>query len=156
MKGSELPNKSKYIFTTTPERSKRMSNIKNKNTGPELILRRALWKLGIRYRLNVRKLPGKPDVVIGKIKIAIFVDGEFWHGYEWEKKKGKISANRDYWIPKIERNMERDLQNSNELQRMGFVVIRFWEHEIRKDLEICINKITTIISERFILSKNKP
>jgi DNA mismatch endonuclease, patch repair protein len=131
----------KYNFDTTPERSVRMSNIRSKDTGPEIKLRKALWKSGIRYRINVKKLPGKPDVVIGSKKIAIFVDGEFWHGYNWDIKKEKIKANREYWIPKIERNIERDSQNNADLKNAGYTVLRFWEHEITKNLGDCLDKI---------------
>lgn len=89
-----------YIFDTTPERSKLMRKIKSNNTKPELLLRKSLWTLGVHYRLNVSKLPGKPDIVINKKKIVIFVDGEFWHGYNWEQKKLKIKSNKDYWLKK--------------------------------------------------------
>lgn len=136
------PNKTvRYVFETTPERSKRMSDIKGKNTQPEIILRKALWEKGIRYRLNVKKLPGKPDIVIGKAKLAIFIDGEFWHGYKWEEKKLRIKANRDYWIPKIEKNMARDLKNTADLEALGYKVWRFWEQEIKKDLDSIVEKI---------------
>lgn len=133
--------KSKYIFDTTLERSQRMSNIRSKDTQPEIILRKALWASGIRYRLNVKKLPGKPDIVIGKCKLAIFIDGEFWHGFNWEEKKLRIKANEDYWIPKIEKNMQRDMQNTADLEAIGYTVMRFWEQEVRKNLEGCVLKI---------------
>ncbi|MGV3696403.1 very short patch repair endonuclease [Flavobacterium sp.] len=136
------PNKTvRYVFETTPERSKRMSDIRGKNTQPEIILRKTLWANGIRYRLNVKKLPGKPDIVIGKSKLAIFIDGEFRHGYNWDEKKLRIKANRDYWIPKIERNMERDLKNNADLEAFGYKVLRFWEQEVRKVLGECLEKI---------------
>jgi len=118
-----------------------MSKIRSTNTKPEIALRKALWKLGIRYRLNVSKLPGKPDIVIGKFKIAIFVDGEFWHGYQWEEKKQKIKSNREYWIPKIERNIQRDKQNNRTLKSDGYKVIRFWENQIKKDVKKCVSKV---------------
>lgn len=127
-----------YKFNTTPERSKLMSKIKGKNTQPEILFRKALWALGIRYRLNVAKLPGKPDIVIGKYKIIIFIDGSFWHGYKWEDKKVRIKSNKDYWIKKIERNMERDIENTKALENMGYKVFRFWEHEVKKSLQECI------------------
>lgn len=141
------PNKStRFVFETTPERSKRMSDIRSKDTQPEILLRKALWDKGIRYRLNVKKLPGKPDIVIGKAKLAIFIDGEFWHGYKWEEKKTRIKANRDYWIPKIENNMARDLRNTADLETLGYKVFRFWEQQVKKDLEGCVKKITDYIS----------
>ena len=119
-----------------------MKRIRSTNTTPELLLRKELWRLGYRYRLNVAKLKGKPDIVFNKYKLVIFVDGEFWHGYNWPEKKTKIKANRKYWIKKIERNMERDLENTRYLVVNGYVVLRFWEHEIKKDLAGCIKKIT--------------
>jgi DNA mismatch endonuclease (patch repair protein) len=130
-----------YVFDTTPERSNLMRKIKSNNTKPEITLRKALWAKGVRYRLNVAKLPGKPDIVINKKKIVIFIDGEFWHGYNWEDKKLKIKSNADYWIKKIERNIERDGFNNQKLTSMGYQVFRFWEHEIKKDLSCCISKI---------------
>ena len=124
-----------------------MKKIRSTNTTPELLLRKELWRLGYRYRLNVAKLKGKPDLVFNKYKVVIFVDGEFWHGYKWPEKKPKIKANRKYWIKKIERNMERDLENNNYLVSNGYVVLRFWEHEIKKDLAGCIKKITAQIAK---------
>lgn len=136
-----------YIFDTTPERSKLMRKIKSNNTKPELLLRKSLWTLGVHYRLNVSKLPGKPDIVINKKKIVIFVDGEFWHGYNWEQKKLKIKSNKDYWLKKIEGNMRRDQNNTKLLTEQGFTVIRFWEHELKKDLQSCVDKIMNYIQQ---------
>lgn len=137
---------SKYIFDTSPERSLIMSKIRSKNTQPEMILRKALWKSGLRYRLNVKKLPGKPDIVMQKSKIVIFIDGEFWHGYNWEDKKKRIKSNRDYWIQKIEKNMVRDMQNNNALAEMGYTIFRFWEKQIKTDLSSCMDLILSKIS----------
>ncbi|OQX82349.1 MAG: very short patch repair endonuclease [Bacteroidetes bacterium 4484_276] len=122
-----------------------MAKIKGVNTKPELKLRKALWGMGFRYRKNVKKLPGSPDLVFYKFKLAIFVDGEFWHGYNWEEKRGKIKSNRDFWIPKIERNMQRDRQNRRKLENEGWVVLRFWEQEIYKDFDNCIIKICSYL-----------
>jgi len=138
----------KHGFVTTKQRSEIMRKIKGKDTTPEKILRKMLWKYGYRYRKNVSNLPGKPDIVFVKKRVVIFVDGEFWHGYNWEEKKKRISNNKEYWIKKIERNMERDRKNVEKLQNMGFYVIRFWEHEIKKDLDTCIKKICKILNER--------
>lgn len=118
-----------------------MKKIRLKNTQPEMIFRKELTKLGLRYRLHSAKLPGKPDIVLNKFKLAIFIDGEFWHGFEWKKKKPRIKSNRDYWIPKIERTIKRDKMNVKKLNELGFVVFRFWEQQIRKDLEACVRKI---------------
>lgn len=133
--------KAELGYKTTPERSKLMSKIKSTQTKAEILLRKELWKVGVRYRINVKKLPGCPDIVLRKSRLVIFVDGEFWHGYNWETKKGKIKANRDFWIPKIERNIQRDQQNKLALEQLGYTVLRFWEHQIKKDLTGCIEEI---------------
>ena len=135
-------------FYTSAKRSRMMSKIRGKNTRPEMLLRKALWHAGLRYRLHKKSLPGKPDIAIQKWKIAIFVDGEFWHGYQWEKKKKKIKSNRAFWIPKIERNMQRDRENNLKLQSMGFHVLRFWETEVRKELGTCLKRILDLIEKQ--------
>ena len=95
----------------TPEqRRKNMQAIKSKDTSIEIALRKALWNQGIRYRKNYKALPGKPDIAITKYKIAVFCDSDYWHGYDWENRSQRIKSNRDYWIPKIERNMKRKIQ----------------------------------------------
>lgn len=136
----------KYVFITSPERSKLMSKIRSKNTKPEVIFRKALWAEGFRYRLNVKTLPGSPDIVIQKFKIVVFVDGDFWHGYNWDIKKTKIKSNTEYWIKKIERNMERDRENNLKLKELGYNVFRFWDHEIKKSLSDCIEKIVFYVN----------
>ncbi len=141
-------------FYTTKERSKLMSKIRGKDTKPEVMFRKALWARGYRYRKNVKKLPGKPDVVLRKFKLAIFIDGEFWHGHNWEEKKKSIKSNRAFWIPKIERNMQRDEQVEEELKDMGFTVFRFWEQQIKKDLGTCLEEVVEYI-ERFKLVSGK-
>ncbi|BDR57498.1 very short patch repair endonuclease [Xylocopilactobacillus apis] len=88
---------------TREQRSFNMSQIRSTNTKPEIKLRKALWNRGVRYRKNLNTLPGKPDIAITKSKIAVFIDGEFWHGYKWNENKNNIHSNRDYWIPKIEK-----------------------------------------------------
>jgi len=133
-------------FYTTRERSELMSRIKAQNTKPEIRLRKVLWALGLRYRKNVKTLPGKPDLVLRKYKLVIFIDGEFWHGYKWGDKKEKIKSNRDFWIPKIERNMQRDREVDDRLRELGFTVIRFWEQQVRKDLNWCINLVLEKVS----------
>ncbi|WDF59892.1 very short patch repair endonuclease [Flavobacterium sp. KACC 22758] len=134
-------------FYTTPERSKLMSKIKSKNTKPEIKLRKKLWNLGFRYRLHNKRLPGNPDIILEKFKIVIFVDGEFWHGYNWHEKKLKIKTNREFWIPKIERNMERDIENDLKIRTLGYKVFRFWEHSIKKDIDLCVNVVQEYIDE---------
>lgn len=132
-------------IVTTPQRSYIMSRIRSRNTQPEMLLRRALWVRNVRYRLHGRGLPGKPDIVIKKYKLAIFVDGEFWHGYQWEKVRDRLDANRDYWIAKIERNMARDRENNKALNAMGYTVIRFWADDVKKHLQQCVNLILLYI-----------
>lgn len=117
--------------------SKIMSHIHGKDTKPELKLRKALWHKGIRYRKNVRTLPGIPDIVIMRCKIAIFVDGDFWHGREIER----IKSNRDYWIPKLKRNQARDKEVNDQLTERGWLVLRFWESDLKKDFDKCVKRI---------------
>ena len=126
-----------------------MSKIRSKGGKAETMLAKALWHRGIRYRRNYKKLPGKPDIVIAKYKIVVFVDGEFWHGYDWEnQKKKRIHTHRDFWICKIEGNMERDRRQDKELKDMGWKVIRFWEKlEVLKDLNACVEKIIKNIND---------
>jgi len=133
---------------TREQRRKNMQAVKNKDSEIELLLRRKLWNLGIRYRKNYSKLPGKPDIVITKYKIAIFVDSEFWHGYDWENKKNEIKSNRDFWIKKIEGNMKRDIEVTKQLESEGWIVLRFWGKQIKNDLEGCINTIQNTIRIR--------
>lgn len=123
-----------------------MSKIRSKNTKPELRFRKALWKTGIRYRLN-NKLPGKPDISIKKYKLAIFIDGEFWHGYQWNERKETIKSNRKFWIPKIERNMQRDREVNSKLEEMGYTIFRFWSKEINEQLDKCLNDVLTYIKK---------
>lgn len=133
-------------FYTTKKRSKIMSKIRGKNTKPELLLRRALWAQGIRFRIDNKTLPGKPDISIKKYKLAIFIDGEFWHGYNWSERKKTIKTNREFWIPKIERNMQRDKEVLNQLNDLGFMVFRFWSKEITTDLQRCVTDILVYIN----------
>lgn len=128
-------------FYTTRKRSYNMSRVKAKNSKPEMILRRAMWTRNIRYRLHDKSLPGKPDIVIKKYRLVIFVDGEFWHGYNWEERQKQIKTNRDFWIPKIERNMQKDRQTNRILTDMGYTVFRFWSREILKELPKVMNQI---------------
>lgn len=128
-------------FYTTKDRSNQMSKIRSKDTKPELSFRKALFASGVRYRVHVKTLPGKPDLANATKKFVVFIDGEFWHGFNWSEKKHKIKANRRFWIPKIERNIQRDKNNQIILEKMGYKVFRFWEHEIKKNLNGCINQV---------------
>lgn len=133
----------------TPEqRKKNMRAIRSKDTTIELALRKALWQRGIRYRKNYKGLIGKPDIVITKYRIAVFCDSDFWHGYDWENRKARIKSNQDYWIPKIERNMKCDREVTATLVEQGWIVLRFWEHTIRKELEECVEDIQEAVEIR--------
>lgn len=134
-------------FYTTKQRSNLMSRIKAKNTKPELRLRKALWNLGFRYRKNVKSLPGCPDIVYSQYNLVIFIDGEFWHGHNWEIKKTRIKTNQNFWIPKIERNMQRDRINNQLLEEKGWFVMRFWEQELKRDFDGCVNRIIIYIND---------
>ena len=126
----------------TPEqRHRTMKAIKSKDTSIELLLRKELWSRGIRYRKNSNLVTGHPDIVFIRKKIAVFCDSEFWHGYDWENRKNKIHSNREYWIPKIERNIQRDGEVNEILKKDGWTVIRFWGEEIKKDVKGCADHI---------------
>ena len=125
-----------------------MSRIRAKDTGIEVKLRKELWCRGIRYRKNVKTVTGKPDLAfIGK-KVAVFCDSEFWHGYDWENRKDQLKTNREFWIAKIERNMERDAEVNAELEKGGLTVLRFWGKEIEKETERCADDIEKAVKER--------
>lgn len=133
------------ILPTTPDISKRMSKVHLKKGKAETVLAKMLWHLGYRYRLNYKKLPGSPDIALLKNKVAIFVDGEFWHGQNWAERKIKLKSNKDYWIEKIEENISRDKRNNSSLVDLGWIVIRFWEKDVLKSPEACIQKILSQI-----------
>jgi DNA mismatch endonuclease (patch repair protein) len=124
-----------------------MGKIRGKNTKPELAFRKALWAAGYRYRIDSRKLIGRPDVVLNRYKTVVFIDGEFWHGYNWAERKSKIKTNKEFWIAKIERNMQRDEEVNTELKGLGYTVFRFWEKEIKKDLEGCLQKVISHLGQ---------
>ena len=126
----------------TPEQKrKNMQAVKNKDSQIELLLRQELWSRGLRYRKNVNRIYGKPDIVfIGK-KVAVFCDSEFWHGYNWEERKKDFKSHQEFWIPKIERNMERDAEVTAKLESEGWTVLRFWGNEIKKNTAQCADII---------------
>ena len=132
---------------TLEQRRKNMQHIRSNNTKIEEILRKALWNKGYRYRKNFKDLPGKPDIVITKYKIAIFCDGEFFHGKDWEVLKQRLenSNNSEYWINKISKNMHHDDQGNKELMFMGWTVIRFWGNDIKKNTDECIKVIDEVV-----------
>ena len=133
---------------TKEQISKNMKAVHNKDSEIELLLRRELWNRGLRYRKNYSGLIGKPDIVfIGK-KIAVFCDSEFWHGFDWETKKFEIKSRQEFWIPKIERTIERDKEVTQTLEEQGWLVMRFWGKEIKKNCATCADKIEEALKER--------
>lgn len=134
---------------TKEQRRKNMQNIHSKNTKIEVKLRKALWKKGYRYRKNYDRLPGKPDIVLTKYRIAIFCDGEFFHGKDWEDLKPRLekSNNSEFWIKKISRNRERDDEINKRLLYEGWTVIRFWGEDILKRTDECVKVIEETIFE---------
>lgn len=131
---------------TKKQRSYTMSRIRRRDTLPELMLRRAVWKAGLRgYRIDRRNLPGRPDLSWGSRRVAVFVDGAFWHGHPSAFTPGKSGV---YWDGKIERNMERDREADRALKALDWVVIRFWDFEVRKELEQCVERIAGALHSR--------
>ncbi len=133
---------------TDEQISYNMKRVKNKGSEIETLLQKELWSRGLRYRKNVKGITGKPDIAfIGK-KIAVFCDSEFWHGYDWENRKSDFKSNTEFWIPKIERNIQRDIEVTGELEKQGWIVIRFWGKEIKKNVSGCADKVERIWKER--------
>ena len=132
---------------TKEQRRKNMQSIKSKDTKIELLLRKALWQKGYRYRKNYKELPGTPDIALTKYKIAIFCDGEFFHGHNWEVLKPRLEQgnNSQYWINKISRNMERDDEINKKLLFQGWTVVRFWGNDISKNIEECLQVVEEVI-----------
>lgn len=127
---------------------------KKTDTACERALRAALWAAGYRYRKNVSALPGQPDIVFPKARVAVFCDGDFWHGRDWESRRRKLKAgsNADYWLAKIQRNMERDRETTARLESQGWNVLRFWESEIRASTETIVESIGTALDKSRDLS----
>ena len=124
------------------QRSRNMSAIRSRGTKMEILLGKSLWAEGFRYRKNYTRIIGKPDFVLVKYKIAIFVDSEFFHGKDWEINKERIGTNRDFWWKKIESNMKRDALVNITLKKQGWKVIRFWSNDVKSNLSTCIKKIS--------------
>ena len=122
-------------YDSTPEIRKRMSNVRLKNGKAETILAKRLWHEGYRYRRNYKKLPGSPDIALTTYHVAVFVDGEFWHGENWEERKAKLKHNREYWIEKIEENM-------------GWTTVHFWEKQVLKHTDECLQVVLELIEKK--------
>ena len=142
----------RFMGNVSEQRHKNMSKIRSKDTSIEIKFRKLLWKRGYRYRKNYRCVPGRPDIALVKYKIAIFCDGEFFHGKDWEILKPRLEKgnNADYWIPKIERNIERDIEKDKELLYLGWTVIHFWGKDIMKAPEECLKVVEEAIFEQKI------
>ena len=132
---------------TKEQRRKNMQAVKSRGSKIESMLAKEMWKRGLRYRKNNKTVFGKPDFTFKKFKIAIFVDGEFWHGKDWEIKKHDHKSNHDFWYTKIERNIKRDEEVNSFLLNEGWTLLRFWGQDIKKDLLNCIFKIEKTINE---------
>lgn len=128
---------------TKEQRRKNMQHIRGQDTRIEVILRKALWHEGIRYRKNYKDILGKPDIAITKYKIAIFCDGEFFHGYDWDEQRLRIQKgnNGKFWVDKIEKNMARDVRNDQALEMMGWTVLHFWGKDIKNKTEDCVRAV---------------
>lgn len=134
---------------TREQRHKNMSHIRAKDTKPEVLLRKALWKRGIRYRKNYADLPGKPDIVLTRYKIAVFVDGDFWHARGHQDSPGEqVASNKEYWQKKLRNNVERDKAVNDVLTEDGWLVLRFWSSDVMKHLDDYINQILQYIPDK--------
>ena len=130
----------------TPEqRSYCMSRVKGRDTGPETLVRSELHRRGFRFRKHLKNLPGKPDIVFTKAKVAVFIDGDFWHGYQFSKWEHKLT---DFWKEKISKNRERDAINYRRLRNMGWTVLRIWQHELERDFENSIDRIVATLERQ--------
>ncbi len=132
---------------TADQRRKNMQAVKNKGTLLEVVFGKALWAAGIRYRKNDKTVFGKPDFTVKKYKVAVFADSEFWHGKDWNSKKNEIKSNKDFWFPKIEKNILRDLKVNSELEHSGWKVLRFWGRDIIKNTATCVVKVIKVIED---------
>ena len=127
---------------TIEQRRKNMQRIRSTDTKPEIRLRKALWLRGVRYRKNYKELPGSPDIAITKYRIAVFVDGDFWHARGHEEKPGEqIQTNKGFWTKKLKRNVERDKEVNQAWLEMGWLVLRYWDSDVNKNCEDCVKDI---------------
>ena len=133
---------------TKEQISYNMKRVKSKDSEIEILLRKELWSRGLRYQKNVKTVMGKPDIVFKGKKIAVFCDSEFWHGYDCENRKNDIKSRRDFWIPKIERNMQRDIEVTKALTAEGWIVLRFWGKMIKTDLQNCADIVENHYKQR--------
>lgn len=123
-----------------------MSSIPSKDTEPEILLRKALWNENLRYRVNYKKLPGKPDIVFTRYHVAVFCDGDYWHGHNWAIRglsslEEELAGYSEFWREKITRNIKRDSEINRSLTDLGWTVVRIWESDIRKNVSDCVNTV---------------
>ena len=136
------------MVKTKEQISFNMRQVKNKDSEIEITLRKELWRRGLRYRKNVKTITGKPDIVFKGKKVAVFCDSEFWHGYDWEHRNLEIKSRREFWVPKIERNIKRDREVSEMLEAEGWIVLRFWGRQIKKNPAGCADIIERTLAGR--------
>ena len=132
---------------TAEQISYNMRKVKCKDSEIEHLLRKELWHRGLRYQKNVTAIFGKPDIVFKGKKVAVFCDSEFWHGFNWEERKKDFKSNQDFWIPKIERNIQRDKEVNEQLKTEGWVVLRFWGNDIKKHCAECADVVESVLKE---------
>lgn len=142
----EYERSEKMVDNLTAEQRKLcMSRVRGKDTSIERVVRSELHRLGLRFRKHVRSLPGRPDVVFRKARVAVFLDGDFWHGYRFPLWEDKLS---EFWRAKIRKNRERDQRNFRLLRRRGWRVIRLWQHQVESDLDACVASIAAAVNAR--------
>jgi len=151
MNASSRPTPSfKGLSAASPSSSRAKKMNRSADTKHECLLRSLLWRQGLRYRKNVRGLPGKPDIVFSTARVAVFCDGDFWHGRNWQRLSRKLRAgtNASYWIPKIATNRNRDRRHDRLLKREGWAVIRVWETDIHRDPQQAVQTIAELVRRR--------
>ena len=133
---------------TREQISYNMKQVKNKDSDIELKLRKELWSRGLRYQKNVNGIIGHPDIVFKGKRVAVFCDSEFFHGFDWENRKNDFKSNREFWIAKIERNMQRDSEVNEALKAEGWTVLRFWGNDIKKNCSRCADCIESALRDK--------
>jgi DNA mismatch endonuclease (patch repair protein) len=139
------------MFTPSSTAASRVMRANVREGGQaERLLRKALWRLGVRYRKQVQGLPGRPDIVLSRAKVCVFCDGDFWHGRDWARLRRRLArrANPGYWIPKIARNIERDAEQTRALEAAGWVVIRLWEIDVLRNPDAAAHDVLRILTKR--------
>jgi len=127
-----------------------MQAVRRVDSRIEISLRKALWKKGFRFRKNFEKVYGRPDIAFISLRIAIFCDSEFWHGYDWETRQHDFKSNQEFWIKKIQRNIERDQEVNTELEKQGWLVLRFWGRDIKNNLDGCVSMVEDVYKKRHL------